>query len=77
MTHTLTYFDGEVWHDVALPNDLITASASVFLTPLAVTSDSILLCCMGNTVPFMGYTVELYRISLTAEQKRLEYLAEI
>jgi len=77
MPHKLTYFDGEGWQDVALPNELINASTSVFLTPLAVTSDSILLCCMGNTAPFMGYTVALYRISLTAEQKQLEFLSEI
>ena len=73
----LSFFDGEAWHDVELPEELKHAGKETFLTPLTVTSRSIVLCCMKPASPTSVYTAQMYQISLDAEQKDLEYWAEI
>ena len=77
MEHSLVYFDGECWCEVQLPKELKQAGSSVILTPLAITSDSILFYCMDSTPTSATYSVKLYYISLNAEEKTLEYMATI
>ena len=77
MLHALAYYDGEVWHDVILPEEWEKAGLTTVLAPLAVTSDSIFFSGIDTAKSPMEFSVQLYRISLSKEEKVLEYVGEI
>ena len=77
MQHSLMLFDGRIWREVALPNELLQADASECLFIHSVNSDSIFLRSAGGLPNSGEPLVTLYRIDLTAEELKLEYCGQV
>lgn len=70
--HSLKLFDGEAWHDVQLPKDLIEPGQKKYLVPVGITSDSIFF-----TYEDIMHNYHLYRIPLGTDTPVLEYCANM
>ena len=77
MTHSMEIFDGQQWHTVALPNELLQTE-NLYLMAQAVTSDSILFLCQDqNHLRQVQGTTDIYRIDLTKDNWVLEYVTQL
>ena len=73
MTHRMRLFDGESWRDVELPAELLGANGKTFMIMECVASDCVILTCrdMASNTGDTHY----YRIDLTKDKLKLEYIA--
>lgn len=65
-THMMCFFDGQKWHDVALPEDLLDIPDNRYLAVTALTSD-----CVVFSTNIDG-NIHFYRMALDAEEYKLE-----
>ena len=81
--HCMEIFDGESWHSVELPSELINAPRNTFLSVRAVTSDGIWLSRMEqvrvikDNEPLMYTDMALYRIPIGQNSWHLEYIGTV
>lgn len=68
-------FDGKSWRTVKLPEKWLNPGSQMFLSVLAITSDSILL--EGSTQALTAFTTDLYRIALDEEELKLEFVTTL
>lgn len=72
--HAMRLFDGKVWRDVLLPENLRNANSTTFLKVVCITSDSIIFSSK-DMADYMNRTKNTYYIlDLTAEELAIEYL---
>ena len=67
----LEIFDGEVWHSVELPREILEAKGRPAFSLLAVASDRILFNCK------VGNALEMYQVMLTNGQWVLEHCGQL
>lgn len=75
--HTMRFFDGELWLDVALPEEVQKAQGGESLTPIALTLDRILFSFKDISDVMNEDPVALYQILLNTDSPTLEYLGTI
>ncbi len=73
--HSLHFFDGKQWHDIAIPEELQNMTESEYLEPMALASDRILFAFAKGT----GVDREqfVYQILLGTDEPVLELLGKL
>ena len=74
--HSLRLFDGTVWHDVSLPEELLNAPDSVFVYPMGIGTDVVYLRS-AEKGDGPGSPMTLYKIVLGTNTPSLEYCGKI
>lgn len=76
--HAMAVYDGNQWHDIGLPPELLVADANTYVNIIGVSSDSIFFqVCNLKTYRGSKYPSQLYRIGLDGETWIAEYCCDL
>lgn len=76
MAHSMRVFDGQQWHDVALPPEMLDAGKQVFISVKCITSDCILFYSRDLATYRTTGITNFYCIDLNNDTWELEYAWE-